>query len=232
METLENNHESMKTVVETFLIEENIELLYDNDKLQKWNERVVELGLSGQTQIVKPTKSPVPFMHMKTSLREVFNTLCPAHVGIKDFNITPIPLEILDLVALSEKEQYFSNIEVWYDDKNPDPVCIGIIENWILHDKGTYNITKGTPHFTSKKDAENYVLINTLTAEPYHYSWGGDEKYYLIGRWADVKRPIMELKQMAIDRFVEEQGELLRKTLKDTQRKLDDIESEAKAKFN
>ena len=37
---------------------------------------------------------------------------------------------------------------------------------------------------------------------------------------------------MAITRLVEEQGEQLRKTLKDTQRKLDDIESDARAKFN
>jgi hypothetical protein len=232
METLENNHESMKTVVETFLIEENIELLYDSDKLQQWNERVIELGLSGQTQIVKPTKSPVPFMHMKTSLVSVFETLCPARISIKEFNTTPIPLEILDLVALSEKEQYFSTIEIWYDEKNPDPACIGIIENWILHDKGTYDKAKGSPTFTSKNDAENYALINGITATPYHYSWGGDEKKYLIGKWADVRHSIEELKQMAITRFVEEQGEQLRKTLKDTQRKLDDIESDARAKFN
>ena len=35
---LSKNSEEMKTVVETFVIEETAPLIYDNDKLEKWNQ--------------------------------------------------------------------------------------------------------------------------------------------------------------------------------------------------
>src|SRR5688572_22578206 len=122
---LENNSSEMKTVVETFVIEETAELIYDNEKLDKWNELVGDLGLSGQTKIIKPTKSPIPFMHLKTSMKNVFEVLCPRKVAVEEYDVTPIPLEILELVALSKKEGYFTSIEIWYDEKSPDPVCVG-----------------------------------------------------------------------------------------------------------
>lgn len=124
---LKNNSDSMGTIVETFIIEETVGLIYDNEELEKWNKHVEELGLSGQTQIVKPDKSPIPFMHMKTNLVAVFETLCPTKTDIKAYNITPIPVEILDLIALSVKEQYFDKLQIWYDNKSPDPVCIGMV---------------------------------------------------------------------------------------------------------
>ena len=46
-------------------------------------------------------------------------------VEIQKFDVMPIPVEILELVALSVKENYFNKISIWYDDKTPDPVCIG-----------------------------------------------------------------------------------------------------------
>lgn len=123
---LENNSREMKTVVETYIIEETASLIYDNEQLDKWNELVSELGLTGQTQIVVKEKSPVPFMHLKTNLVEVFSTLCPRKEDVSKYNKTPIPVEILDLVALSKREGYFDKIQIWYDDKTPDPVCIGL----------------------------------------------------------------------------------------------------------
>jgi hypothetical protein len=60
MKKAPNNHESMKTIVETFLIEETIDLIYDNEQLDKWNKHVQELGLIGQTKIVQTDKSPIP----------------------------------------------------------------------------------------------------------------------------------------------------------------------------
>lgn len=126
MELLKNNHENMATIVETFLTEETVELIYDGEQLEKWNRIVEELGLEGQTQIVKKDKSPIPFMHMKSTLTNVFQTLCPVKVEAKNYNISPIPVEILDLMALSQKEEYFDKLQIWYDDKAPDPVCVGL----------------------------------------------------------------------------------------------------------
>lgn len=127
MENLtKNNSNEMKTVVETFVIEETVELIYDNDKLDQWNGLVQELGLTGQESIIQKEKSPIPFMHMNQSLKNVFETLLPRKVEVYHYDITPIPVEILSLVSLSKKEEYFDKIQIWYDDKSADPACIGL----------------------------------------------------------------------------------------------------------
>lgn len=230
METLLNNSEAMKTVIETYFIEETVELIYNNEKLEKWNNLVAELGLTGQTQIVKPNKSPIPFAYMKTSLKNIFECLCPRKVSVREFNSTPIPLEILDLIALSERERYFSRIEIWYDEKTPDPVCIGIIEHWVLQDNNGRYVSD--IKFTTKKDAVDYILVNGLEAKPYNKTWSDEIRYYLIGRWGDVKRSFDELKQMAIVRYIEEKSLEYQGYIKDYQRRLDDINNEVKRLFN
>lgn len=126
METItKNNSASMKTVVETFIIEETQELIYDNEKLTEWNAFVSELGLTGQTQVVKADKSPIPFLWMNDALKAVFEELCPTRKKVEDYSKTPIPVEVLSLVSLSKKEGYFGKIEVWYNEKNPDPAIVG-----------------------------------------------------------------------------------------------------------
>lgn len=120
-----NNSASMKTVVETYIIEETQELIYDNEKLDQWNNMVNQLGLTGQTQVVKADKSPIPFLWMNQTTKAVFEELCPHKVRVEEYSKTPIPLEALSLVALSKREGYFDKIEVWFNDKNPDPAIIG-----------------------------------------------------------------------------------------------------------
>lgn len=224
------NNESMKTVVETFLLEETVELIYDNEKLTKWNDLVAELGLTGQTSLRQTDKSPIPFMYLKDGMKHVFETLCPRSEPATEFNATPIPVEILDLIALSKREGYFSRIDIRYDDKNPDPVCLGVCEKWVLHVPGTYNEIKDIPLFRSKQEAEEYIGAEDVKADAYHRSW--EDKYYLIGKWADCKRPLSELKEMAKARFLEEEGSRIRKKIKDSQRELDDLENTVITKFS
>lgn len=135
---LENNNQSMATVVETFIIEETSNLIHDNDALQKWNERVNELGLEGQREVVQVDKSPIPFLWMNNALVATFSTLCPTKVEIAKYNKTPIPVEILDLVSLSKNENYFNMIKVWYNDIDKDPVVVGYVVEPNYLDKGEY----------------------------------------------------------------------------------------------
>lgn len=136
----------MKTEVELFIIEETQELIYDNEKLDQWNNLIAELGLTGQTQVVKTEKSPIPFLWMNQVLVKVFEELCPSKVEISTYSKTPIPVEALGTVALSKKENYFDLIEVWYNDKNPDPAIVG------------YKFTKGASDWEKKWYAEKYLL--------------------------------------------------------------------------
>lgn len=221
---MEQNSSEMKTVVETFIIEETAELIYDNEKLTQWNSLVAELGLTGQTAIVSPDKSPIPFMHMKKSLGNVFSELCPRNVCVEEYSATPIPVEILSLIALAKREGYFQKIEIWYDDKDPDPVCIGIKGYWYQptwYDDRVKELDG--KQFNTKQEAEDAGAKTAYFRE---------EAKYLIGRWADVKRSFTELKEMAHKRFMDRKGVELRKTIKEAERELSDLETTAFEKFN
>jgi hypothetical protein len=230
MEQFKNNHESMKTTVETFVIEETAELIYDDNQLTKWNELIGELGLEGQTKIVVGKKSPIPFLHLKKSMVAVFETLCPRKVDIKEYDVTPIPVEILELAALSEREGYFSSLQIWYDDKNPDPVCVGILYEHYVRDAISYRRVDNTPTFKHEKEAEKYIKENGLSGGVSKTNWEGEK--YLLGKWADVKHSFAELKNMATNRYVAEEGNRFRKDIKEAQRGLDDLETKAFERFN
>jgi len=222
----QNNHESMKTIVETFLIEETVDLIYNNEQLDKWNQYVEELGLQGQTKIVKKEKSPIPFMHLKQSYVNICKTLCPAEVNIKDYNISPIPVEILDLVALSIKENYFDKILVWYDDKSPDPFVVGMNHTSYYSHKDDGGLHKSFSTYEQALQDQNEN--GWSKRKPY----GIGAEYYLIGKWADVKHSWSELKEMAIERFTNERSNEYHKAIKEAQRGLEDIRTEAFDKFN
>lgn len=233
MNTLLNSKE-MNTIVETFIIEETSALIYDNEKLDQWNDLVKELGLQGQTKIVKPEKSPIPFMHLKTGMVNILETLCPRKVDVKNYDVTPIPVEILDLIALSKREGYFNKVQIWYDEKSKDPACIGIKLDYYLYQE----YVKGVPkemciNYPSKEEAFKVAkqYMPEIT-ESKSIGWETNERYYLLGKWADVKRSFDELKEMAKKRFIEEQGNELRKKIKEAERALIDLETEAFDKFN
>lgn len=125
---LQNNNESMATVVETFYVEETTNLIHDNEALSTWRQKVDELSLEGQKAVVVEEKSPIPFLWMNQSLVHAFEVLCPTKVSIEDYNKSPIPVELLETVSLCVKESYFSKIQVWYNEKDKDPVIVGFLQ--------------------------------------------------------------------------------------------------------
>jgi hypothetical protein len=217
------NNSSMKTVVETFVIEETQELIYDNEKLDQWNKHVSSLGLKGQTKIVAPEKSPIPFLHMKLPLVRVFETLCPRKVDIVDYDKTPIPVEILDLVALSKREQYFTKIEIWYDDETPDPACVGYIGKYYTYDRSY----KTMAFYPSREEAER---AKASDANVYGTNFS-TEAQYLIGRWADVKMSLPELTAKAKAIYVQERTDNFNKEILKAQRGIADLEMDANSRF-
>lgn len=230
---LQNNSNEMATIVETFIIEETANLIYDNEELEKWNNYIEELGLSGQTKIVSKDKSPIPFLHIKDSLKNVMECICPRKVSVEDYDISPIPNEILDLISLSKREKYFNKIQIWYDDKSPDPFCVGIKNDFHLYHysnvpkqakDGCYP-TKEDALLEIRKYAPEFESTNT-------FGWDANITFYLLGKWADVKHSFDELKEIATKRYVSEKGNEYRKTIKEAQRNLDDLEIEAFEKFN
>jgi hypothetical protein len=218
-----HNSQSMKTVVETYIIEETQELIYDNEKLNAWNDHVANLGLVGQTKIQAKDKSPIPFLHMKRSLISVFEQLCPSRVDVSEYDKTPIPVEILDLVALSVRENYFSKIEIWYDDKSPDPACIGLIGKYYIYNRNYNRI--GT--YDTRQEME--------AAKPTLADYYGDNYEvvgrYLIGRWADVKATLEELTAKAKKLFFARRVDQIDKEIKKHQREKEDLHNDANNLF-
>ena len=219
----------MKTVVETFVMEETVDLTYDQEKLDKWNELVAELGLEGQTKIVSPDKSPIPFMYMNETLVATAETLCPRKENVASYDATPIPLDIMELIAMSKRENYFNTMEIWYDEKSKDPFAIGITEKYTIRNSG-YSTLKEHGEFRTKKDALDYLAHNDLTDLTAEKAWG-ETKHYLIGKWADVKQSFEQLAKKAKKRYVEEKSNYYQKEIKEAQRKLDDILITAESKF-
>lgn len=196
---LQNNSKDMNTIVETFFVEETASLIYDNEDLQKWGDMVTQLGLNGQQKVVSGDKSPIPFLWMNESLQNLFMCLCPTRVDVVQYDKMPIPLEILDLIALSNREGYFFKIEIWYDEKSLDPVCIG------------------------------YKAKDDKPKDKWHMEYYAEK--YLLGKWSDVKASFSELFERAKRRFIAERSNQLRRTIKDAQRSLEDLEDESERQF-
>lgn len=112
-------------MVQTFFIQDTVDLIYDNDKLSEWKEKIESLDLDGQKLLSNPDKSPIPFEYLNQSQIRMWSTLCPKRIKVKEYKDTPIPIEILGLIELNNREGYFSTLMVWVDDKEPDPILVG-----------------------------------------------------------------------------------------------------------
>ena len=108
-----------------FLIEEHEAQMFDSSETEKWLELVEQLGLENQASLIKDNKSALPFPMMTEAENAIYSTLLDRQVGYKTYSREAIPLAVLSLIALSEAEKYFDTIEIWFSEKNPDPLVVG-----------------------------------------------------------------------------------------------------------
>jgi len=216
--------------VQTYIQPETEDLITDNEALTAWEQKVMELGLSGQLKVQSGEgKSPIPFLYMKQNLVDVFSTLCPVKVNVKNYNKTPIPIEVLDLISLSVNEDYFADIQVWYDDKSPDPAVIGLSGAWWVDNQNGGRMVDFGP-FRTKQKCEECIASNSLIGhKAYEYSYLRD--HYLIARWGDVDRGFNDLTNMAIERFKETRKGELEQQIRFANRALEDLDQEAINKY-
>jgi hypothetical protein len=112
--------------VETYLIDEVQDLVTEPEELDKWKEMISKMGLSGQEELIgKEKKSPIPFPLMNVQMMNVYHTLCPSMDKVNEYNKTTIPLRVLSMISLAKEEGYFDQIEIWSDNKAPDPIVVG-----------------------------------------------------------------------------------------------------------
>ena len=111
--------------VKSYLIEENSGLVFDVEELDKWQDTVQILGLEKQAALMAPDKSPVPFPSMTDAEQSILTNVLDTHKDYKEYDSEVIPLRVLSLIALCEKEKYFDTIEIWYSTRVKDPIVIG-----------------------------------------------------------------------------------------------------------
>lgn len=123
----------METAVQIFSVKEAEELSV-SEVTEQWKSLVDDLQLEGQKRLLMrddedEALSPVPYVFLNYRMTEVLKTLCPKQDDISDYGKMPIPMEILGHVKLCELNKFFKRIEVWSDDKEPDPVVVGVRAN-------------------------------------------------------------------------------------------------------
>jgi hypothetical protein len=117
--------------IETYLIEDSEKMIAEPEHLEEWNQLVEELNLDGQKTLKDGDKSPIPFPMMTTGERRVYEVLCPNKTEVKEYHNNTIPLRVLSLIALSQRENYFNEIQIWDDTAKPDPIAVGIVgDKW------------------------------------------------------------------------------------------------------
>lgn len=207
--------------IQSFRNAELENVIFGIEEQEEWKELASELGMGAQLSFIQTAKSPLPYPLMNQSMQNIFETLCPSKAEFKAYSKTPIPLEVLKELSFCVKENYFSNIDIWYDDKTPDPIAVGTLNRYQAYYKDTSDATKYTAYeFESAQQAKNwcetmgYKCTNTYV----------EVNKYIIARWADELRPMAELKSMALERLKDKYVSEWNKALKEIQNKLTSAE--------
>lgn len=204
-------------MVENYFNQELSDVVFEIEALDTWKELSQELGLEKQLDFIKGKESPLPYPFLNHSMTRIYLTLCPEIVEYKKYDKTPIPLEVLQQIAFCVREKYFTKIEIWYDNKSPDPVVVGKTCKFYTYDKDG----KRTSNFNTREEAKDVK---------HHTSWDiyeTDVNQYLIARWGDALRPLKELKELAKERIIDRFGSELQKEIKEKTEALKVIQENA-----
>lgn len=102
---------------------ENTALLLDEEQLIEYNALISELGISGAP--ATPNKVPSVYIPLNTVQKRTLQEICRATVGYKEYKRSTIPVEVLRVIKLAEDHKMFDFIEIWFDEKNLDPMVVG-----------------------------------------------------------------------------------------------------------
>jgi len=102
-------------------------------------EEVVDLietlDLNGQRKLLKRDdggkSTRIPYQEMTREEQFVFRVLCPERIAVNEYDAGPIPLRVLQIVALCNEKQWFERIEIWDRTRGTvdDPVLVGVMRD-------------------------------------------------------------------------------------------------------
>ena len=114
---------------EIFIQPELEEIVIDSSKKDEWYQKVTELGLEGQLKLTNNSKKDAasPYTFINEQMKLVFETICPTKSSVDKYDKSAIPIDVLSHIALCKQEGYFHKLEIWYDNKNADPILVGYL---------------------------------------------------------------------------------------------------------
>lgn len=120
-------------------IEPELENLEVAENAAEWFEICTSLGLKEQIRHADRSeeKKAPPYMFIDPKTDKIIVTLCPRVVNYMKYSASTIPLDILQEIAKAEKNGWYKEIHIAYDDKSPDPFVIGI-----THSQHSWNASK------------------------------------------------------------------------------------------
>jgi len=213
--------------VEIYFEKELSDITFEVEALQEWKQIAEELGMSEQLELTKGKETPVPYPYINTHMERVYETLCPVKVDYRKYKNTPIPLEVLKQISFSVKDNHFNKIEIWYDDKQPDPFAIGYIGYYYVYDH-KYNTIKDPEGNEFKFDTEKEAMEFKNEGGFYSVNYRLVGRY-CIARWGDELKPFAELKKIALERLIELAGSDIKRELNTYTEKLKNITTNAEA---
>lgn len=202
-------------MIQIYQNEELNDVLFQVESLDEWQKIAQELNMDKQLKFVDKSSSPNPYPFITESMNRIFTTLCPCKVQFNQYDKTPIPLEVLKQIAFSIKEKHFTEIQIWYDDKTPDPFVVGVSKEYYAYDDN-YNRLKNSSgeeaRFSSRQEAIDYCELVGFKFKQINET---NFINYLVARWGDEIRPIKELKLLAQERLLEKFGSELKNEIEE-----------------
>lgn len=211
-------------MTEIYFNKELSDISFEIEALDEWKDICSTLGMENQLELAKGKATPIPYPYMNEVMLRVYETLCPSKHEFKAFKSVPIPLEVLRQISYSIKENHFEKIEIWADDKKPDPVVIGHHGYWEEYQySDTSNKTLVNMKFTSKDE-----VVEAGGARPQFTIEGK----YLIARFGDELKPFDTLKKLAVERVIDDQGTELKREIAIATEKLNILKENATSYIN
>jgi hypothetical protein len=103
---------------------ENEALILDEAQLEEYNALALELGLSTPER-KEANLCPNVYPILNDAMKKQLKAICPASVPAAKYTRTTIPLEVLKVIKFAKDNELFDELEIWFDDKAPDPMLIG-----------------------------------------------------------------------------------------------------------
>lgn len=198
-------------MVKLYFNEELADVTLNQEDAEKYEELMSKLNIA-RTHQDSSSNSIIPYVSVNTSMFNVINTLCPISVSYKDYNVTSIPLDVLKAIDFCVDKKFFQEIEIHYNDENPDPFVIGVNRKWYNNAKNE----KGDWKLYDTKEECIADEINNGAA----YEKSNMTRKYLIAKWGDEHKPFDVLMKEASEKLKNSIGSKLRSQKSSIENKL------------